>query len=105
MGMMAKPIDLPNGRSGKTQTAALAHFNDMLGRATTPPSRRRSDQVSSTFPGDENVGEMYSTRGFWVHSPDGTDTDLRLTRSAGEAADLPGTAERSLAAELSSFSI
>ena len=29
---MAKPINLPNGRSWKTQTAALAHFKDMLAR-------------------------------------------------------------------------
>ena len=34
---MAKPINLPNGRSWRTQTAALAHFKDMLRRITIHP--------------------------------------------------------------------
>lgn len=29
---MAKSVTLPNGRTWKTQTAAKAHFKDMLGR-------------------------------------------------------------------------
>jgi len=97
---MAKPINLPNGRSWKTQTAALAHFKDMLARysdnqavedrsdhddlvallerydAASPTVQQKSDPASITCLRRRNVGEGYSTPGFWVHRTDGTDTDF-----------------------------
>lgn len=97
---MAKQINLPNGRSWQTQTAALAHFKDMLrrhsdnqiveGRADHDDLLallERYDAVITNSPskigsGVEhffrrlNVGETYSTSGFWVHRTDGTETDF-----------------------------
>jgi hypothetical protein len=98
--MMAKPINLPNGRCWKTQTAALAHFKDMLARHSDNQIvegrqdhddlvalLERYDAVITDSPAKigsgiehffrrQNVGEMYSTPGFWVHRTDGTDTDF-----------------------------
>lgn len=97
---MAKVINLPNGRSWKTQTAALAHFKDMLARHSDDQIvedrldhddlvalLERYDAVITDSPAKigsgiehffrrRNVGEMYSTPGFWVHRTDGTDTDF-----------------------------
>lgn len=43
---MAKTIGLPNGRSWKSQTAALTHFKDMLGRySDNQIVEDRSDRV------------------------------------------------------------
>lgn len=97
---MAKTINLSNGRSWKTQTAALTHFKDMLGRYTDHQIvEDRSDHddlvallerydaaiINSPakigsgidhFLRRRNVGEGYSTPGFWVHRTDGTATDF-----------------------------
>lgn len=97
---MAKSINLPNGRSWKTQTEALAHFKQMLARHSDNQiveSRsdhddlvallERYDAVITDSPAKigsgieyffrrRNVGEGYSTPGFWVHRTDGTDTDF-----------------------------
>jgi hypothetical protein len=98
--MMAKSINLPNGRSWKTQTTALAHFKDMLDRHSDNQVvedrsdhndlvalLERYDAVITDSPAKigagiehffrrRNVGEGYSTPGFWVHRVDGTDTDF-----------------------------
>ena len=97
---MAKTINLPNGRSWKTQTAALAHFKDMLPRHSDNQIvedraehddlvalLERYDAVITNGPSKIgagigiffrrlNVGEGYSTPGFWVRRTDGTDTDF-----------------------------
>ncbi|MGY4349721.1 hypothetical protein ACVWXM_006214 [Bradyrhizobium sp. GM7.3] len=98
---MAKPINFPNGRSWKTQTAALAHFKAMLARHSDNQIvegrpdhddlvallERYDDAVITDSPAKigsgvehffrrRNVGEGYSTPGFWVHRTDGTDTDF-----------------------------
>lgn len=97
---MAKSINLPNGRSWKTQTTALAHFKDMLARHSDNEVvedrsdhddlvalLERYDAVITGSPAKigsgvehffrrRNVGEGYSTPGFWVHRTDGTDTDF-----------------------------
>ncbi|WP_213742233.1 DCL family protein [Bradyrhizobium sp. dw_411] len=97
---MAKSINLPNGRSWKTQTTALAHFKDMLARHSDNEVvedrsdhddlvalLERYDAVITDSPAKigsgvehffrrRNVGEGYSTPGFWVHRTDGTDTDF-----------------------------
>lgn len=97
---MAKPINLPNGRSWKTQTAALAHFKAMLARYSDNQDvedrsdhddlvalLERYDAVITDSPAKigsgidhffrrRNLGEGYSTPGFWVHRTDGTDTDF-----------------------------
>lgn len=97
---MAKTISLPNGRSWKTQTAALAHFKDMLARYSDNQIiedrsdhddlvalLERYDAVITDSPAKigsgidcffrrQNVGEGYSTPGFWVRRTDGTDTDF-----------------------------
>lgn len=97
---MAKPINLPNGRSWKSQTAALTHFQDMLARHSDNQVvedrsdhddlvalLERYDAVITDSPAKigsgvehffrrRNVGEGYSTPGFWVHRTDGTDTDF-----------------------------
>jgi hypothetical protein len=85
--MMAKSINLPNGRCWKTQTAALAHFKDMLARHSDNQIvegrqdhddlvalLERYDAVITDSPAKigsgiehffrrQNVGEMYSTPG------------------------------------------
>lgn len=97
---MAKSIDLPNGRSWKTQRAALEHFRTMLGRygdnamiedredhddlvallerydsvVTDSPSKIGSGVDG--FMRRRNVGEGYSTPGFWVRRVDGSETDF-----------------------------
>jgi hypothetical protein len=97
---MAKPINLPNGRSWKTQTSALDFFKGMLGRYSDNQVvedgsdhddlislLERYDAVITDSPSKigsgvehffrrRNVGEGYSTPGFWVHRIDGTDTDF-----------------------------
>lgn len=97
---MAKTINLSNGRSWKTQTAALAHFKDMLARhADNQVVEGRADHddllafperydaaiingPAKIGPGVEyffrkrNVGDSYSTPGFWVHKTDTTETDF-----------------------------
>jgi hypothetical protein len=90
--MMGKSINLPNDRSWKTQTEALAHFKQMLDRHSDNKiveSRsdhddlvallERYDTVVTDSPAKigsgieyffrrRNVGEGYSTPGFWVHT-------------------------------------
>ena len=97
---MAKPINLPNGRSWSTQTAALSHFKVMLARysdnqvvenisdhddlvallerydAAITDSPAKIGSGIDHFYRRRNVGEGYSTPGFWVHRTDGTDTDF-----------------------------
>ncbi|KJC40116.1 hypothetical protein UB31_27795 [Bradyrhizobium sp. LTSP849] len=97
---MAKAITLSSGRSWKTQTAALAHFKQMLHRyADDQVVEGRDDQDDllallerydaiiahgpakigsgvEYFLRRRNVGENFSTPGFWVHRTDGTDTDF-----------------------------
>lgn len=97
---MAKPITLPNGRVWKTQTASLAHFKEMLRRYPDEHAvdRRddhddlvalleRYDAVIIDTPSKigvgidyffrrQNVGEGFSTPGFWVRRADGTETDF-----------------------------
>ena len=97
---MAKSIELPNGRSWKTQTAALAHFKEMLHRYVdneTIEDRsdhddliallERYDAVETDSPSKIGVGvdlflrkrngfDGFSTPGFWVRRTDGTETDF-----------------------------
>jgi hypothetical protein len=97
---MLKPINLPNGRSWKTQTEALAHFKAMLGRHfdnQVVEDRadhddliallERYDTVITDSPSKigsgvehffrrRNVGEGYSTPGFWVRRTDESETDF-----------------------------
>ncbi|WP_108523168.1 DUF3223 domain-containing protein [Bradyrhizobium algeriense] len=97
---MAKPINLPNGRSWRTQTEALTHFKEMLARHfdnqivegrsdhdDLVALLERYDAVITDSPAKigsgiehffrrRNVGEGYSTPGFWVRRTDGTDTDF-----------------------------
>lgn len=97
---MAKPIDLPNGRSWKTQSAALTHFKDMLGRyADNEVIEDRidyddliallerydgvvTDQPSKigfgvdVFYRKRNVFNGFSTPSFWVRRTDGSETDF-----------------------------
>jgi uncharacterized protein DUF3223 len=97
---MAKAITLSNGRSWKTQAAALAHFKEMLRRHADNQVvegrddhddllalLERYDAVITHGPAKigsgveyflrrRNVGENFSTPGFWVHRTDGTDTDF-----------------------------
>jgi Protein of unknown function (DUF3223) len=97
---MVKSINLPNGRSWKSQTAALTHFKDMLARHSDNQVvedrsdhddlvalLERYDAVITDSPAKigsgvehffrrRNIGEGYSTPGFWVHRIDGTDTDF-----------------------------
>lgn len=98
--LMEKAISLPNGRSWKTQAAALAHFKDMLACCSDNQIvedrsdhddlvalLERYDAVITDSPAKigcgidcffrrQNVGEGYSTPGFWVRRTDGTDTDF-----------------------------
>ncbi|MDO9095749.1 MAG: DUF3223 domain-containing protein [Rubrivivax sp.] len=98
---MAKPVQLPNGRQWRTQTEALRHFKEMLGR------HGRGDRVSdaqdhadlvallqrydallplgaetkcgsgiSHFSKELNVGEGWVSDGFHVHHVDGTSIDF-----------------------------
>lgn len=97
---MAKTIGLSNGRVWKTQSAAIAHFKDMLARYAdeeTVEDRvdhedlvallERYDAVIVDGPSKigagaelffrrRNVGEGYSTPGFWVRRIDGSETDF-----------------------------
>lgn len=97
---MAKSINLPNGRSWKTQMAALAHFKEMLGRYADNEVvedrvdhddlvalLERYDGVETDSPSKIGVGvdlflrkrngfEGFSTPGFWVRRTDGSETDF-----------------------------
>lgn len=97
---MAKTIHLSNGRVWKTQSAAMAHFKDMLARYAdeeTVEDRvdhedlvallERYDAVIVDGPSKigrgadwffrrRNVGDGYSTPGFWVRRVDGSETDF-----------------------------
>ncbi|MXP47446.1 DUF3223 domain-containing protein [Altererythrobacter luteolus] len=97
---MAKPINLPNGRSWKTQSAALAHFKDMLGRYDDNEVvedrndhddlialLERYDGVVTDQPSkigagvDEffrkrNLFDGFSTPSFWARRTDGSETDF-----------------------------
>ena len=97
---MAKAIELPNGRKWRTQTAALEHFKAMLGRYgdnaiiddrmdhdDLVALLERYDSVATDSPSKigpgvdsflrrRNVGEGYSTPGFWVRRVDGSETDF-----------------------------
>lgn len=98
--MAKKPVRLPNGKAWSTQTEALAHFRSMLHRyADNACLEDRadhddlvallerydgviSDGPSKIGPGIDsffrrrNIGENYSTPGFWVRRVDGTETDF-----------------------------
>lgn len=97
---MAKTIDLSNGRSWRTQSAALEHFKSMLRRYSddqTIDVRADHDDLvalleryDSAIVGGpskigtgvdcffrrRNVGQGYSTAGFWVRRVDGSETDF-----------------------------
>lgn len=97
---MAKQVNLPNGRSWKTQSAALAHFKAMLGRYAdneTIEDRgdhddlisllERYDGVVADQPSKMGVGvdvfvrkrnlfDSFSTPSFWVRRTDGSETDF-----------------------------
>jgi Protein of unknown function (DUF3223) len=103
---MAKAITLSNGRSWKTQAAALAHFKEMLHRHADNQVvegrddhddllalLERYDAVITHGPAKigsgveyflrrRNVGENFSTPGFWVRRTDGTDTDFSYIDAA-----------------------
>lgn len=97
---MAKPVELPNGRSWPTQGAAKEHFKEMLHRyadeAVVTDLQDHEDLVALLQRYDEapdtvapkigcgvealfrrrNVGQGYSTPGFWVRRTDGSETDF-----------------------------
>lgn len=97
---MAKEVSLPNGRSWKTQTKALTHFKEMLGRYADEQViddasdhqdlltlLERYDLAIADGPSKigagvdcflrrRNVGPDYSTPGFWVRRIDGSETDF-----------------------------
>ncbi len=97
---MAKAINLPNGRVWKTQTAALTHFKEMLGRyADNDVVEDRADhddliallerydsavtdQPSKIGGGVDlffrkrNVFDGFSTPSFWARRTDGSETDF-----------------------------
>jgi hypothetical protein len=98
--MAKKPVHLPNGRAWSAQTEALTHFRAMLHRyadnACVEDRADHDDLVallerydgaitdgpSKIGPGIDsffrrrNIGEGYSTPGFWVRRVDGTETDF-----------------------------
>ncbi|MDE2473131.1 MAG: DCL family protein, partial [Bradyrhizobium sp.] len=97
---MAKSVSLPNGRFWKAQTAALDHFKNMLRRHVDEQTvedyldhddlvalLERYDAVIVDAPAKigrgidyffrrQNVGEGFSTPGFWVRRIDGSETDF-----------------------------
>lgn len=98
---MAKPVQLPNGRHWRTQTEALKHFKEMLGRhergdriedpqdhADLESLLQRYDGLLpsgavtkcgagvSHFSKELNVGEGWVSDGFHVHRVDGTSIDF-----------------------------
>lgn len=97
---MAKFVQLQNGKTWKTQGAALAHFKEMLARyadGETVEDRddhddlvallERYDAVITEGPSKtgngidcflrrRNVFEGFSTPSFWVHRLDGSETDF-----------------------------
>lgn len=108
---MAKTVTLRNGRKWSTQTDALNHFKQMLGRYMT--SQRVTDpddhadlvallerydativdtSESKTgcgvdyFSKQRNAGMGYSTDGFWVHRTDGTAIDFSYISAVKSAA-------------------
>jgi hypothetical protein len=97
---MAKKVQLSNGRVWNAQNAALKHFKDMLGHYADNDVvedrqdhedlvallERHDEHIAETptkigcgielFFRRRNVGERYSTPGFWVRRIDGSETDF-----------------------------
>lgn len=98
---MAKPVHLSNGRMWRTQTEALMHFKEMLGRhargdrisngqdqsdlesllhrydALLPPgAETKCGPGISYFSKELNVGDGWVSDGFHVHRVDGTSIDF-----------------------------
>ena len=102
---MAKSITLPNGKTWPTQTAALAHFKDLLGRYEDGETvnsfedhddlvalLERYDQLElggpdkigagvGHFERRRNRGEGYTSPGFWAIRTDGTETDFSCPKT------------------------
>ncbi|WP_157080318.1 DUF3223 domain-containing protein, partial [Sphingobium cloacae] len=94
---MPKPVQLQNGRSWKTQGAALAHFKEMLGRyadeetvedrmdhedlvallerydAVIPLGPSKIGEGVDSFLRRRNVFQGFSTPSFWVRRVDGSE--------------------------------
>lgn len=98
---MAKPVQLSNGRSWRTQTEALKHFKDMLGRhgrghrvesdsdhsdlealllrydaLLTAGADTKAGAGISHFSKELNVGDGWVSDGFHVHRVDATSIDF-----------------------------
>jgi hypothetical protein len=97
---MAKPVTLSNGKSWPTQAAALAHFKAMLARYEDKQAIDNAsdhDDLSALverfdlaiqdgpakagsgidhFERRRNVGDGFSTPGFWTIRTDGSATDI-----------------------------
>tara|TARA_R110002124_G_scaffold287244_1_gene471849 strand:+ start:4738 stop:5061 length:324 start_codon:yes stop_codon:yes gene_type:complete len=98
---MVKSITLPNGKTWYTQTAALEHFKDLLGRYEDGETvnnfedhddlvalLERYDQLElggpekigagvDYFERRRNRGEGYASSGFWAIRTNGTETVRR----------------------------
>ena len=97
---MAKPINLTNGRSWPTQSAAIGHFKAMLASSRdeeiVEDAQDHNDLVAlieryddaitdgpakagvgiNLFFRRRNVGEGWSTPSFWIRRNDGSETDF-----------------------------
>lgn len=102
---MTKSITLPNGKIWPTQTAALMHFKDLLGRYEDGETvnsledhdnlvalLERYDQLElggpdkvgagvDHFERRRNRGEGYASSGFWVIRTDGSETDFSCPKT------------------------
>lgn len=102
---MAKPVELSNGRSWKTKTAAKEHFKEMLGRYKDGEVVGDEDDHSDLSamlerfdllvtdgptkigPGIKhferrlNKGDGWSSPGFWVVRTDNVDTDFSYIKA------------------------
>ncbi|MDH4745871.1 DCL family protein [Sphingomonas sp. CBMAI 2297] len=124
-----KSIELSNGRSWKSQKAALEHFKAMLGRyadnETVEDAVDHDDLLAvlerydaaimdgppkigcgvDLFVRRRNAGEGYSTPGFWVRRTDGSETDFSYISAVkgqpkSQAQELYDACRASVAADL-----